>query len=60
MKPRFKAWYGGECPVTGSTEVDVLISERGYPIQTEAWRVMWNPDPEWLHVIAYRVIKEKP
>lgn len=58
-KPRFIAWYGGECPVDGSTKVDVLISGRKRPIETEAWRVMWYECPEWVHVIAYRVIEDK-
>lgn len=58
MKPRFKAWYGGECPVRQDSLIEFVMRNG------EIWW-KWPVDYfEWKHfgtvddIIAYRVIEE--
>lgn len=55
-KPHFIAWYGGECPVTPKTRVEVVFRDLVVLNMDQRW--IWAHSGESDDIIAYRVIEE--
>lgn len=50
-------WKGGECPVSGLTNVRTWWTDGGNPTEGEAGDFRWDHD-EALQIIAYEIIEE--
>lgn len=57
IRPRFIAWYGGECPVDSKTRVEVVFRDLVVCNMEQRW--IWTHSGETDDIIAYRVIEEQ-
>jgi len=59
LKPRFKAWSGGRCPVNMNTEVQLILYKdtKLIMLATPAFLLNWNGFGR-DRIVAYRVFRE--
>jgi len=61
VKPRYKAWYGGECPVEPGVKFHILFRDGGVNngdiTQDDNDLNWWKHSNDRNDIIAYRVIE---
>lgn len=59
IRPRFKAWKGGKCPVNMNTTVQIILYNDIRLVLTGTLAFLFNWDSDGPNrIVAYRVLRE--